>query len=692
MKKYMTYILFLFLQFLFLPGLVSADYEAKFLADGTCALRAGSTGNCFYADTKFNSLVKNSWWLDTGDPITVSTSVTPVAAPKTGSGSECKSTFSYVTLVYQNSTYKGYVCTDNIKVANITDELKSQFQAAGFPESYWANLAVLKEAHPTWQFIAIPTELDFKTAVDNEDVGNKSLYQSTTSSSQGYLSTKPENYDWEKDSFKYYDGTTWYAANNQTIAYYMDPRNFLTDMHIFQFESVSFNPEFQTEEAVKATLGNTYISQFLSYFMDASVKWKMNPVYLAALSLQEIGTSTTAGRAISGAPFVYNNVEYRGFYNFYNIGATSSAGGGATLNGLAYAAGVKDGKIATSYGRPWNSEEKAILGGAEFMYKTYVQYGQDTTYFKKWNTVANYAKKNGMNYYNNYTHQYQQGILAPTSEALRTYKSYVNLGLLESGYVFYIPVYKNMPASTSLPPTGNPNNRLKTIKVDGKAIDGYSSSNFNYKLAVANEVSTIKVEATTINSGATVTGTGTISLKEGENAIKLNVKAQNGDMQTYTLTVTRASNEQPIVYPKVSEIMAQTSYIIKNNYLSNLTFSTTVPNFKVQINKISETAVVTVKSNNKEKTTGNIVAGDVITVISGEDKETYTAILYGDTNGDNAITVLDLLKVQKHILGSNPLNGAFKEAADVNKDGKVTVLDLLKVQKHILGDSAISQK
>jgi len=64
------------------------------------------------------------------------------------------------------------------------------------------------------------------------------------------------------------------------------------------------------------------------------------------------------------------------------------------------------------------------------MYQTYVQYSQNTTYFKKWNTVANYAKKNNLPYYNNFTHQYQQGILAPTSEALRTYKSYVNLDLL----------------------------------------------------------------------------------------------------------------------------------------------------------------------------------------------------------------------------------------------------------------------
>ena len=76
-----------------------------------------------------------------------------------------------------------------------------------------------------------------------------------------------------------------------------------------------------------------------------------------------------------------------------------------------------------------------------------------------------------------------------------------------------------MPAKTTLPKEGNPNNRLKTIKVNGKQIEGYASSNFNYKMTVENEVSSIKLEATTINSGATVKGTGTISLKEGENTL-----------------------------------------------------------------------------------------------------------------------------------------------------------------------------
>ena len=40
-------------------------------------------------------------------------------------------------------------------------------------------------------------------------------------------------------------------------------------------------------------------------------------------------------------------------------------------------------------------------------------------------------------------------------------KSYVSTGMLNLNYVFYIPVYKNMPEKTSLPTkTGWPNNYL----------------------------------------------------------------------------------------------------------------------------------------------------------------------------------------------------------------------------------------
>ena len=69
----------------------------------------------------------------------------------------------------------------------------------------------------------------------------------------------------------------------------------------------------------------------------------------------------------------------------------------------------------------------------------------------------------------------------------------------------------------------------------------------------------------------------------------------------------------------------------------------------------------------------------------------YTIVIYGDNNGDGEIDIVDLLKLQKHILGVNKVTDAYLKASDVNKDGVVDIVDLLKVQKHILNISKIEQ-
>jgi hypothetical protein len=53
---------------------------------------------------------------------------------------------------------------------------------------------------------------------------------------------------------------------------------------------------------------------------------------------------------------------------------------------------------------------------------------------------------------------------------------------------------------------------------------------------------------------------------------------------------------------------------------------------------------------------------------------------------DNGVSTLDLVKIQKHILGKSPLESQMREvAADVNNDGKVSALDLVDIRKLILG-------
>lgn len=55
----------------------------------------------------------------------------------------------------------------------------------------------------------------------------------------------------------------------------------------------------------------------------------------------------------------------------------------------------------------------------------------------------------------------------------------------------------------------------------------------------------------------------------------------------------------------------------------------------------------------------------------------------------NGVSTLDLVLIQRHILGIEKLNTAFKLiAADINKDGKITAADLTELRKLILGTNS----
>ena len=132
------------------------------------------------------------------------------------------------------------------------------------------------------------------------------------------------------------------------------------------------------------------------------------------------------------------NKSLKGIYNYYNIG---SYGSNPVLRGLVAAAGFVDNNDGT----PWNTRAKAIKYGASFIANGYINQGQDTLYYQKFNTGPNATA-------NRYTHQYMTNILAPASESLTTYESYSDLKILNKEYVFKIPVYNSMPTEFTTHP------------------------------------------------------------------------------------------------------------------------------------------------------------------------------------------------------------------------------------------------
>ena len=92
------------------------------------------------------------------------------------------------------------------------------------------------------------------------------------------------------------------------------------------------------------------------------------------------------------------------------------------------------------------------------------------------------------------------------------------------------------------------------------------------------------------------------------------------------------------------------------------------------------------------KTSGVLCTGDILRVMNtdGAPQADYSIILSGDVNNDGIISLLDLLKVQKHLLSTSVLTNCSLTAADVDNSGSITLLDLLKLQKHLLGTALIA--
>ena len=332
------------------------------------------------------------------------------------------------------------VFINSVYVELLDMEFERKMKQDGFPEDYVKLLRKLHKLHPSWNFIVFHNNIKWDTMVEKESVLRKNL----VSGSNIYLrSTQEGAYDPVTGQFIPLDGTNWYQANSETIAYYMDPRNFLNETNIFMFLHLAFNAN-EGENLVQQVLNNTFMSgkdpidklKYSSIFYEAGENAGVSPIYLATLAKQESGVNGNS--ATSGASFTYNGKTYSGLYNFFNIGASS--GTDNWKKGLIFANGGEDGS-ATTYERPWTSPRKAIRGGALWIAKGYIKKGQDTMYLQKFNCTS----------YSTYSHQYMTNVMAAYSQSKIMYNTYKNNSALDLQLNFRIPVYLDMPEETALP-------------------------------------------------------------------------------------------------------------------------------------------------------------------------------------------------------------------------------------------------
>lgn len=137
----------------------------------------------------------------------------------------------------------------------------AQFEAdlsmKGFPESYKAGLRDLHANYPNWIFTLHRTGLDFNYVLDNELIGTRTLVNATSISS--FKSTDEGKYDWVNSKWPTFDGNAWVAASREVTAAYLDPRNFLYDPYVFQFEHHTFNANIHSIAGIKEMVKGTFL-------------------------------------------------------------------------------------------------------------------------------------------------------------------------------------------------------------------------------------------------------------------------------------------------------------------------------------------------------------------------------------------------------------------------------------------------
>ena len=612
-----------------------------------------------------------------------------ILSSHTASDSGCSTNTWFKINYYNNKT--GYICSKYVtKKASITatnDEYAEVLRQEGFPDSYIPYLTYLHTKYPNWTFKAKNTNSNFANAVDAEEGIN-------------YMQTTNNNY---RTSTTPAEGSSWYRVNAGVIAFYMDPRNWLTKERIFMFEKLDYADSYEEIYLglVKDLFGDGALGadQYTVPMCTYGKQYKVSPLHIGSRIRLEVGKN--GSHSTDGGEFTYKGKKYSGYYNFFNIGAYPQ-----TIDGVEYSAITMGLVKAKSNG--WDTIEKAIEGGVKFLANGYITKGQGTLYYQKFNVSPDSEP-----YSTKYLHQYMTNIQAPATEGGQNYNSYKDSEILSNPFIFEIPVYNNMPAYTSLPASGDGDNSLKSLSVTGYSIEPtFDSDVLNYEVFIPANINKITINAQATSTKAKVTGTGEFDITEDVTAITVTVTAEVGDERKYILTITRNTNTTPtddntntgnttdpgtttpetptVTYKAISQILKDSGIDVSNKTITNIKYNVKASTI---LNKLTKNGASNVIIKNKDKVVIKdntlIGTGSTVEITSGTETITYTFIIKGDTSGDGKITMLDLLQVLKHIKGDKKLTSVYLTGADTSKDSKVTMLDLLQILKHIKGDKKL---
>ena len=318
----------------------------------------------------------------------------------------------------------------SLGVSMIVEEVKKQkyveydgenLDEAKYP-GYKELIDKLLEEHPNWKFTLFYTKLDWNEVIENEGHSDTRAYPlNLIPDTDDY----PENWRCEIDKDKRFDNGTWICASDKAIRHQMDPRNILNEENVFQFAELKYTEGAQTVEGIKTLTEGSFLEgdSIAEALIEAGKNANLDAYFITSRLIQEQGRKGTA---------LSRGYEYNGtiVYNPFNINATGNSSEEILQNAAEYA-----------YEQGWDSLEKALIGGVNFVRNGYIDVGQNTLYLQKFDVV----KQGGTLY----THQYMQNLFAPQSEASNMKEIYEASNTVDSNLNFIVPLYENMPEEIS---------------------------------------------------------------------------------------------------------------------------------------------------------------------------------------------------------------------------------------------------
>lgn len=291
-------------------------------------------------------------------------------------------------------------------------------------------------------------------------------------------------------------------------------------------------PAMLEASALSTAEEDTYVSIIMEAVRQSSTdeSKRISPYVLASFIIQEQGTNGTSP-LISG-----EQPDYPGIYNYFNVGAYATDSMTNVQRGLWWASGQDNN--SDSYGRPWNTPQKAIIGGAKYLAEGYLQAGQNTIYYKRFNVGPNRTKTI-------YLHQYMTNIAGAQAEGWKLGMALEENGVANKEYTFHIPVFANMPENACPDPKNDTDNRLALLSVNGYSISpAFSKNTTYYSVTVPAGTQNISISAQEETAGAVVTGTGYRTLTGDKTVVPVIVTAPSGAKRIYRVTVNRKASSE----------------------------------------------------------------------------------------------------------------------------------------------------